>query len=75
VTLDVSFDWPIVRVEIADDAKGFDLAILESGQCGLGLFRAKELLAHEGGAMQIESAPGQGTRILATVDLSHEVAA
>lgn len=75
VTLDVSFAWPIVRLEVSDDAQGFDLAILDRGEGGLGLFRARELLAHEGGAMQIESAPGRGTRVLATCDMSHEVAA
>jgi signal transduction histidine kinase len=73
VELDVTFEWPIVRLEISDDAKGFDPAILDRDQPGLGLFRIRELLAHEGGAMQIESTPGQGTRVLASVDLTDEV--
>ncbi len=75
VTLDVAFDSPIVRLQVIDGARGFDPAIIERGECGLGLFRARELLAHEGGTMQIESAPGRGTRILATCEISHEAAA
>ena len=71
VTVDLSFTSPIVRLEISDDANGFDLAVLDQAHGGLGLFRARELLAHEGGKMQIESAPGCGTRVLATVDASH----
>jgi two-component system, NarL family, sensor histidine kinase UhpB len=70
VTVELSFANSIIRLEVADDAKGFDLAVLDRADGGLGLFRARELLAHEGGEMQIESTPGCGVRVIATVDTS-----
>lgn len=69
-SINVTFASPIVHVDVTDHAAGFDLALLDQAHGGLGLFRARELLAHEGGTMQIESAPGCGTRVLAAVDVA-----
>jgi signal transduction histidine kinase len=62
----LKFDAPAVMVEISDDGTGFDVRDAEQRSAGIGLFRARELLAHAGGSMQIVSSPGSGTRILAT---------
>jgi signal transduction histidine kinase len=74
VRVGLYYEPAIVRVEVVDDAAGFDLAALDDDHPGLGLFRARELLAHEGGSMQIESAPGAGTRVVATASPDREVA-
>jgi signal transduction histidine kinase len=61
------------RVEIEDDGKGFEPASVsepqESGR-GLGLLGMRERLDLFGGRIQIESSPGQGTRVVLTVPLS-----
>lgn len=55
---------PVVRLTVADDGKGFDPARLKA-QPGrhLGLCAVRELVAAQGGTLQIESAPGKGTAI------------
>jgi signal transduction histidine kinase len=60
-----------VRLQIEDDGLGFDVAMAERMSSGIGLFRARELLAHAGGDMQISSAPGSGTSVVATATV-HE---
>jgi signal transduction histidine kinase len=60
-----------VRLQIEDDGLGFDVAMAERMATGIGLFRARELLAHAGGDMQISSAPGSGTSVVATATV-HE---
>jgi signal transduction histidine kinase len=63
-----------VVLEIEDDGKGFDPAAVarpqESGE-GLGLLGMRERLALVGGRLQIESEPGQGTRIVAELPLEN----
>lgn len=68
----VTFDSTAITVEIVDDGIGFDVASAEQTGAGVGLFRARELLAYAGGVMQIESAPGAGTRIVARSNVSVE---
>jgi signal transduction histidine kinase len=74
VSVDLTFANPAVRLEIADPAGGFDVSVLKRSDGGLGLFRARELLAQEGGQVQIDSAPGRGTRVRAVVDALHGAA-
>ena len=55
-----------VRVIVSDRGPGFDLARLDRQGIqlgGLGLFSIRERMASFGGKLQIESAPGHGTRI------------
>jgi signal transduction histidine kinase len=54
-----------VQLRVEDDGAGFDAAAVEQGSVGVGLFRAKELLAHAGGELQVLSAPGQGATVSA----------
>jgi signal transduction histidine kinase len=58
-----------VRVSVEDDGSGFPPAGAEEagGTRGLGLIGIRERVARFGGTMQIETAPGKGTRL--TVEL------
>lgn len=71
VWVSLSRDDGIVRLQIDDDGTGFDVAQEDRASSGIGLFRARELLAHAGGEMQISSAPGSGTSVVATATV-HE---
>lgn len=55
-----------VRVEVRDNGLGFDLRRLEqqAERSGFGLFSIRERLEMIGGRMEIESEPGQGTRVV-----------
>ena len=56
-----------VVLEIEDDGRGMDMRRSDPLQMGLGLFSARAVLALAGGDIQISSAPGSGTRVLARV--------
>ncbi len=58
-----------LRLEVADDGKGFDVRSLEQERLGVGLFQARELLASVHGKLEIASLPGRGTRLIATARL------
>lgn len=60
-----------VLLEIEDDGRGMDLRQQDPVQAGLGLFSARAVLALAGGDLQISSAPGLGTRVVARVPV-HE---
>ncbi len=77
--VDVTLDWDRVRVtlRIADDGQGFDLreaAARARGGQHLGLWSMRERIEQLGGRLQIESQPGSGTTIQATVPLAEEKA-
>lgn len=60
-----------VRVEVQDDGIGFDPAA--AGQAGhFGLLGLRERVQSVGGTLEIESAPGQGTRLAARLPLATE---
>jgi signal transduction histidine kinase len=71
VWISLTHEGDQVRLQIEDDGLGFDVAMAERMATGIGLFRARELLAHAGGDMQISSAPGSGTSVVATATV-HE---
>lgn len=48
---------------IQDEGRGFDVATTANNGTGFGLFSVRERLKLFGGQMDIQSAPGQGTRI------------
>ena len=63
-----------VTIEIEDDGEGFDPASISGaaaavGGRGLGLAGIRERIELLGGSAIIESAPGQGTRVVLTVPL------
>jgi len=55
-----------VELRIEDDGVGFQVAALDQLHDGIGIFRARELLAHAGGALIIRSTLGKGTSVIAT---------
>lgn len=59
----------VARVEVVDDGIGFHPAEAERRRPGMGLFTMRERIALLDGALEIESAPGRGTRIIARVPL------
>ncbi|MBI1886577.1 MAG: ArsR family transcriptional regulator [Chloroflexi bacterium] len=61
-----------VRLKVEDDGKGFEVQkAMSSKKRGLGLFGMQERLALVGGRFDIESEPGNGTRLTAEVPLRH----
>ncbi len=61
----------VVTAAVHDDGHGFDPEeAAGSGPGGLGLFGMKERLSLVGGWLQIESTPGEGTRVTGRVPLS-----
>jgi signal transduction histidine kinase len=55
-----------VILEVADDGQGFDLAEVQV-KGGLGLISMQERAEKIGGQLDIDSAPGEGTRVSAKV--------
>lgn len=59
-----------VTIRVMDDGRGFDprfLSLPNSTARGFGLFSIRERVALLGGELQIDSAPGKGTRATVTV--------
>ncbi len=62
-----------IGITIEDDGAGIDTSRWVKNRApggGLGLFGVRERLAHLGGSVEIESAPGSGTRIVISAPLS-----
>lgn len=69
VSLDVL--GPEVALTVADEGAGFDPSEVErSSESGFGLFSLGERIGYLGGTMEVESEPGEGTRITITVPTS-----
>jgi signal transduction histidine kinase len=56
-----------VVLDIADDGCGFDPLRTTNGPGGLGLPGMRERVERLGGAFELESQPGHGTRVLVRV--------
>jgi signal transduction histidine kinase len=66
----------ILTIEIEDDGAGFDPASMSNPRRdgrGLGLLGMRERLALLGGRLEIDAAPGAGTRVTITVPLTDAV--
>ncbi|MCU0493515.1 MAG: GAF domain-containing sensor histidine kinase [Chloroflexaceae bacterium] len=61
-----------LHVRIADEGQGFDLAQLKTGRPSNGLSSMRERVVLHGGSLQINSAPGHGTVIMAQIPLPAE---
>jgi signal transduction histidine kinase len=58
----------VVRLTIEDNGRGFDPAVLhQRARNGFGLKELAERARQLGGTFQLQSAPGQGTKIQITV--------
>ncbi len=70
VTLERSMDH--LRIVVEDNGNGFDASTAGRGFSptgGYGLFSIHEYLQHAGGQLQIESAPGAGTKVVLDIVL------
>lgn len=71
ITVTVDFKPVLLRLEIADNGKGFDPRLLpKNGNCGIGLGNVQSRIDLIKGTCSIESEPGRGTRV--TVSLPFE---
>jgi signal transduction histidine kinase len=57
-------------VEISDNGHGFDIGEAERRRPGMGLLMMRERAGLLNGTVEFRSAPGKGTRVIATVPLS-----
>ena len=64
--LALSMEPGLIRLLIEDQGRGCDLRSAETGP-GIGITSMRERLEILGGALQVESSPGKGTRITATL--------
>jgi len=62
----------VVTIEIIDDGCGFNPSMADDGPRGLGLVGMRERLAMIDGKLIIESAPGKGTRVVASAPVIPE---
>ncbi|KKK74866.1 hypothetical protein LCGC14_2879460, partial [marine sediment metagenome] len=70
--ISLSFKDGILRVEVEDDGKGFNLWSLLEGKDGippLGILGMRERAALLGGQLTIDTKPGRGTRVSVSVPL------
>jgi signal transduction histidine kinase len=73
VRLTASAEDSQAMLEIVDDGRGFDVADAERRRPGMGLFTMRERVSLAGGRFVVESTPGGGTRIIATVPLAERL--
>lgn len=59
-----------VELEIRDDGAGFDVHGSHAGRAGIGLRTMRYRAARAGGALEVRSAPGHGTRVRVLVPFS-----
>ena len=77
VQMALTISGETVMLTVADNGQGFDTT--RQGRLGVGLLSMQERMKALGGDVQVESAPGKGTRIVASckrskVDMSHSSA-
>ncbi len=61
-----------IEIQVQDDGVGFDPGKVQSREdlgAGFGFFGVEERLKHFGGRLQLQSEPGQGTRVTLTAPL------
>jgi signal transduction histidine kinase len=67
ITMAIRVDDRAARLEVRDDGAGFDLAAAERRRAGMGLLSMRERVALVDGQLDISTAPGIGTTLVATV--------
>ena len=60
-------------LEIEDDGRGFDTNIIHAGSESFGQGIMAQRAAEAGGFVEVNSAPGKGTRVLINVPLDRRV--
>ncbi len=56
-----------VSIDVTDDGVGFDPATVSPRRDGFGLVSMRERVVTLHGTLDVESSPGQGTTVVATV--------
>ena len=64
-----------VSLDVLDDGRGFDVEEASARRPGMGLFAMRERLGLVNGLLEIESTPGAGTRIHASVPTGNDLPA
>jgi len=67
-------DGDTLVLEVSDDGRGFDVPDAQARRPGMGLFAMRERVALVDGRLDIESAPGRGTQVRASVPLAGRTA-
>ena len=67
VEVDLVYDADRLMLRVADDGHGFSIAKAKGD--GFGLQSMSERLAKLGGRIDVESAPGEGTRVICVCPL------
>ena len=67
ISLEVTDDR--LEVEIHDDGRGFEDPDPDTDREGLGLSGMLDRAAHAGGTLQVDSRPGEGTRVTLSVPI------
>lgn len=70
VGITLRVDPDSATLEVVDDGRGFDVAEAEARRPGMGLFSMRERVSLVDGHLDVSSAPGAGTRVLATIPLT-----
>ena len=65
-TVKIAREDGTISVSVEDDGRGFDVNQALAGDA-LGLFEMRERAAAAGGTLDVESQPGEGTRVRATI--------
>jgi len=71
-TVSIRYDRRNIHIAVEDNGVGFDIGILdtyEKGSARFGLFSLGERLRTKGGALEVKSEPGKGTRISLTLQI------
>lgn len=61
-----------VSLDVLDDGRGFDVDLAAARRPGMGLFAMRERLGLVNGLLDVESKPGMGTRIHASVPTGND---
>ena len=70
VAIVVRADADTATLEVSDDGRGFDIAEAEARRPGMGLFSMRERVSLVDGQLDLTSAPGSGTRVVAKIPLT-----
>jgi signal transduction histidine kinase/predicted hydrocarbon binding protein len=66
VTVTIRAEGDALQIEVVDDGTGFDPQTARSGG-GMGLITMRERAEKMGGRLEVDSAPGRGTRVAVTL--------
>jgi signal transduction histidine kinase len=69
IVVALHWDGGALRLTVDDDGAGFDAKAVSAPRRGLGMAAIRQRLTAMGGTMQVESQPGQGSRVILQLPL------